>query len=215
PVNPNPGTVDPPLDPSLYLTKDEATTTYAKVVHTNTADQISLQNGSETTDVETELLAQLSSIGSLNTQVGNLDVRVTDLEENGGGGGGGEVQDTGPRDMSAVWVGDFFDVTWYIARLQRISSLVQLTYVCKFNSASGTPSYTIPSGFTAPPGHTLSMITQYLAMTAQMDLKVSLLQARSQLTMGGSDLEGATYGTAIWITTDPWPETLPGAEVAL
>lgn len=212
PVDPNPGVVIP-LDPSFYLTKDEAQRDYAKKNHTHTAEQVAFQNGSDPVTVQAILEAQALSLDAQALALTSLDGRVTTLENSGGGGGGGETLDTGIRSMVDVWKGHTFDVTWYVATLQRIGSLVMLTYVVKFNNATNTPTYIVPPGFRATPGHNLSMITQYIAGQQALDSKVSLLQQRERLIMGGTDQTGPTYGTALWVTTDTWPTDLPGTPV--
>lgn len=118
------------------------------------------------------------------------------------------LNDTGVRNMASAWSGGDAP-TWANVTLHRVGPVVSLAYMARPASETAAPNFTLPPGFRRPTGSTYAPIVQ-------MDTGLTLLNALSVLI--GGDLftfraaDGSSYhvGSATWLTTDPWPETLPG-----
>lgn len=125
-----------------------------------------------------------------------------------------ETPDTGVRDMSKVWVDMPYQPTWMLVTLQRIGPLVTFSYMAKIPSATTSSVITLPVGFRPPSTGYLGVIPQYSIELAGLDTVASSIQGNN-ITLVASSSEYATAGSAMWLTTDPWPEDLPGDSATL
>lgn len=121
------------------------------------------------------------------------------------------LDDTGARNMSGVWTGSGAP-SWNSAILRRIGPIVSLTYTGVPGAEGPGGSWPLPNGFSAPVG----VITAMQAASTGEVLPVASLvltnssTSSSYLIFNGTDTSTFHVGSTTWITTDPWPETLPG-----
>ena len=138
-------------------------------------------------------LTDYATIGDVHTAIGEADLGLND---------------TGARNMDSVWT-DTNAPQWLIVTLRRVGPLVSLSYLALAASASARPSFKLPSGFRRPAGSAYAPIVQ-------MDTSFALLGALSALvgedrfSFGAADTSSHHVGSAVWLTTDPWPDVLPG-----
>lgn len=120
------------------------------------------------------------------------------------------LDDTGPRNMASIWVGTGAP-TWHYAVLQRVGPVVSLSYsALPNNTATIGPSWGLPSGFM--PTVPITVIPQFSTSNYEMLGRPSMISGR-WFHLQGTDTVSPHAGGAAWLTTDPWPETLPGTPV--
>lgn len=120
------------------------------------------------------------------------------------------LDDTGARDMSGVWTGSNAPA-WSVATIQRIGPVVSLSYMCTPTAADGYyKTFTIPNGFRLPSESHIQPIPQVSGTTLGPLPTWSTVAFGQDFLMKGDDTSTLHVGSANWLTSDPWPETLPG-----
>ena len=138
-------------------------------------------------------LTDYATIGDVHTAIGEADLGLND---------------TGARSMASVWTGARAP-QWLIVTLRRVGPVVSLSYMALAVSASAAPSFTLPSGFRRPAGSAYAPIVQMDADLVMLDA-LSVLVGEDRFSFSAVDTSSYHMGSAVWLTTDPWPDVLPG-----
>lgn len=119
------------------------------------------------------------------------------------------TQDTGSRNISDLMQSETVNVSGIF--IQRVGNLVSFSYMIlpvSEDSAVTNMMY-IPAGFRRPEKSLVKPVLQ--SNLSGMSLENSILSGPDIFIFYGTNTENIYVGGEVWLTLDPWPETLPGS----